>query len=106
MDYWNGKLQIGTVSCSSCCFRNWRKLCEEMPCHTEGKFSNVYWYAVHLPENDVLTLIRHFINSGGNLKELAEKKKAELFEFLKAGNTLEEWKNKKYSDAWKGMGRS
>jgi len=97
--------KYGFSSCSSCCFRNWRKFCEQMPCNSNDKGS-VYWYSVHLPENDVITLINHFKAIGGDTKNLAEKKKTELFEFLESGKTIQEWKDKKYQDAWKGMGRN
>jgi hypothetical protein len=103
--HWDGEIGWGG-DCSSCCFRNWRKLCGEIPCFDKTRPINVSWHAAHVPEDDVVTLLNYFRNSGGNPKELAENKKAELFEFLEAGNTIEEWKSKKYADAWKGMSRS
>ncbi len=105
VNMWDNDDNIGVSSCSSCCFRNWRKMCDKMPCYDNKRHTSVFWYALHVPENDVMILLNHFVDNGGNSQELAEKKKYEMFNFLEAGNTVEEWKNKKYADAWKGMGR-
>ena len=102
---WDKEDKYGFSNCSSCCFRNWRKFCTEMPCNNNDK-GTVYWDAVHLPQNDVITLINHFKKKGGDTKDLAETKKAELFKFLESGKTIQEWTDKKYHDAWKDMGRS
>ncbi len=102
---WDYELEFGGGSCSDCCFRNWRKFCQEMPCHDELRLTCVSWHAVNVPENDVKTLLLNFNNSGGNSKDLARKKKAELFAFLEAGNSIDDWKKKKYIEANKIPGR-
>ncbi|MDR1697110.1 MAG: hypothetical protein LBR41_02735 [Rickettsiales bacterium] len=102
---WNGEYGWGG-NCSACCFRNWRKLCEVMPCQDKERHINVSWHAVHVPENDVPTLLHYFKDNGGNVAELAQAKKDELFKFMESGHTFKEFKNKKYIDAWKSMGRS
>lgn len=102
---WDGEYNSWGGNCSACCFRNWRKFCNIMPCHDKKHNTNVSWHAVHVSENDVPTLVLHFVNNGGNAAELADKKKNELFEFLESGKTIQEFKDKKYAESWKGMGR-
>lgn len=104
---WDVELKYGEGSCSSCCFRNVRKRCEDMPCRSKDPLFNVHWYVVHASEEGdvVWHLLPHFISLGGNPKELAEKKRMELFEFMKAGGTIDAWHEKKYDEARRGMGR-
>jgi len=103
---WDEINQYSYSGCSFCCFRNWRKFCEDMPCLLDDYKGNVYWYPILLPEDDVPTLLLHFKAIGGNTKDLAEKKKTELLEFLESGKTVSEWKDKKYHDACRAMGRN